>query len=234
MLQWIIRGWPGNSGQISRTRSHRLITYPNRCPANVSRCLVAVPADVDAVLAHDQYRVRVQRLGLAARAGRLDRVPAELAEQRLGHLRAGAVPGAQEQHPDADPDPRRGRRDQPQARVQSPAGVGQEFAAAGQVDAVIGVSAVGRTAPGRHQPARPELAEVVGNQALRLAEQAGELADLPVAPGQLGQQPPAQRMPRQPQEPRRGAARCFGHRLTIDQARSINQSHLFRGRLPML
>ena len=26
MLQWIGRGWPGNSGQTSRTRSHRVIT----------------------------------------------------------------------------------------------------------------------------------------------------------------------------------------------------------------
>ncbi len=200
---------------------------PEPLPGERVQVLGPAPADVDAVLVHDQHRLRVQRLGLAARAGRLDRVPAELSEQRLGQLRAGAVPGAQEQHADARPDPIRGRRDQPQARVESPARLGQELGAAGQVDAVIGVPAVGRAAPGGHQPARLELAEVVGNQALRLAEQTGELADLPVAAPQLGQQLPAQRMSGQPQEPRRGLAWCFGHPPTIDQTRSIDQSHLF-------
>ena len=95
-----------------------------------------------------------------------------------------------------------------------------ELAAAGQLDPVVGVPAVGRTAPRGHQAARAELPEVVGDQALRLPEQPGELADLPVGAGQLGQQPPAHRMAGQPQEPRRSAL----HNGTIDQTSLINQS----------
>ena len=72
-------------------------------PGELLQVLGPAPADVDAVLAHDPHRLRMQRLGTAARAGRLDRAPGQLSEQRLGHLRAGAVPGAEEQHPGPRP-----------------------------------------------------------------------------------------------------------------------------------
>ena len=96
-------------------------------------------------------------------------------------------------------------RAQRQPRMQGPARLDQQLAAPCQVDAVVGVPPVSRAAPGGDQPAAPELTEVVGDQALWLAEQVGELADLPVAAGQFGQQPPAQRMPGQPEEPGRSA-----------------------------
>jgi hypothetical protein len=47
-----------------------------------------------------------------------------------------------------------------------------------------------------------EPAEVVGDQVLRPSEQVGELADAPVAPGQLVEEPPPNRVSRQPQEVR--------------------------------
>jgi hypothetical protein len=183
------------------------------------------PADVDAVLAHDPHRLRVQRLRTAARAGHLDPAAGQLPEQRLGDLRAAAVPGAEEQHPGPHPVGPAGPTLQPgpgpgtETRMKGQPGLGQQLAAAGQLDAVVGVPAIGRTAPRRHQAARAELTQVVGDQALRLAQQPRQLADLPVGAGQLGQQLPAQRMPGQSQEPRRSVL----HNRTIDQTSLINQ-----------
>src|SRR3954467_8939048 len=54
---------------------------------------------IDAACAHHPYRVGMQRLGMAARAGRAQRAAGGLLGEGLGHLRARAVAGAQEQHP---------------------------------------------------------------------------------------------------------------------------------------
>src|SRR4051812_11240312 len=53
--------------------------------------------DVDAALAHHAHGVGVERLGAAARARRADGAAREVCAERLGHLRARAVAGAQEQ-----------------------------------------------------------------------------------------------------------------------------------------
>ena len=192
-------------------------------PGELLQVLGPVPADVDAVLAHHPHRLRVQWLGTAARPGHLDRASGQLPEQRLGHLRATTVPGASEQHPSPHPVGPGGLALQlgpgTEPRMKGQPGLGQPLAAAGQLDAVVGVPAVGRTAARRHQAARAELAQVVGDQALRLAQPPRQLADLAIGAGQLGQQPPAQRMAGQPQEPRRSAL----HTGTIDQTSLINQ-----------
>ena len=95
-----VSGWPGNSGQTSRTRSHRLITRSKRCSANTLEVLRALPGQVDAVLvSHHPHGVGVQRLGVAAGAVRLDPSAGAGPGQRFGHLGAGAVARAQEQHP---------------------------------------------------------------------------------------------------------------------------------------
>ena len=108
MLQWMVSGWPGNSGQTSRTRSHRLITRSKRWSANTLEVLRALTGQVDAVLVpHHPHRVGVQRLGVAAGAVGLDQPTGASPGQRLGHLRAGAVAGAQEQHPRPSPAPAR-------------------------------------------------------------------------------------------------------------------------------
>ena len=75
MLQWDVAGAPGNSGQISRTLSHRVITWSKRLRAIAAQVLGGVAGDVDATLGHHPHRVGVQRLGMAAGAARLDRVP---------------------------------------------------------------------------------------------------------------------------------------------------------------
>ena len=112
------------------------------------------------------------------------RMAEALTQARSGGRVAAYSAGSQPKplHPDAC----RARRDQPEPGVEGLPGLGQQLAAAGQVDAVVGIPAVGRAAPGGHQPARPQPAQMVGDQALRLAGQVRELADLPVAAGQLG------------------------------------------------
>src|SRR5690348_15405119 len=49
-------------------------------PGELRQVLGPAPADVDAVLAHHPYRLRVQRLRMAARARHLDRAPGQLPE----------------------------------------------------------------------------------------------------------------------------------------------------------
>src|SRR6266568_2150978 len=106
--------------------------------------------------------------------------------------------------------------------MQRRAGRGEQLTAASEVEAVVGVAPVGRAAAHRHQPARAELAEVVGDETLRSPEQAGELADLAVAAGQLIQQPPSQWMPGELQKARRGEIHARAR--YIKQAQSIKQS----------
>ena len=91
----------------------------------------------------------------------------------------------------------RGRR---QARVQRHAGARQQLAAARQIEDVVGVAAVGGAAAHRDKTTVAQLAQVVGDQALAPARQLAQLADPPIAARQLAQQPPPQRVPRQPQE----------------------------------
>jgi hypothetical protein len=71
-----------------------------------------------------------------------------------------------------------------QAWVQRPAGRRQQLPAAGQVETVVGVAAVGGTAAGPDQVRFAQQAQVVGDQALLFAEQCSELVHLPIAAGE--------------------------------------------------
>src|SRR5918995_455139 len=75
-------------------------------PCELAEVLGAAARWVNPALAQDAQRVGVKRLGMAAGADRLDPAVGELLDQRLGDLRARAVPGTQEQ----DPHPRPTRR----------------------------------------------------------------------------------------------------------------------------
>ena len=88
MLQCTRRGWDGNSGQTSRTRSHSVITTSKRCATNSSRCLVRFPLMSIPRLLHHAYRVGVQRLRVAAGAVRPNRSGRHVFEERLRDLRA--------------------------------------------------------------------------------------------------------------------------------------------------
>jgi hypothetical protein len=162
--------------------------------------LGAPPAQIDPAGAHDAHRVGVQRLGVAPGAARLDRATAEPLGQRLGHLRAGAVAGAQEEHARARARDRVRRRRQPQPGVQRLAGRREQRATAREVEAVVRLAAVGRAAPRRDEAVGSQARQVVGDEALRSADEPGELADLAVAARQLGEEPPAQRVTREAQE----------------------------------
>ena len=86
--------------------------------------------------------------------------------------------------------------------MQRGAGADEQLAAARQLEHVVGVAAVSEAATGRDQSAVAQLTQVVGDQALSLGGELAELADPPVAPRQLAQQPPTQRVAGQPQKPR--------------------------------
>ena len=166
--------------------------------------LRALPGDVDSVLvSHHPHRVGVQRLGVAACAVRLDPSTGARPGQSFGHLGAGAVARAQEQHPCDRRSRREGagwRRDEVQPGVQRGAGGDEERADAVEVDEVVGVAAVGRASSRRDQAAVPQLAEVVGDEALGLTHESGQLVHRPVAAAQLTEQSPAQRMTGELQE----------------------------------
>src|SRR5262249_16108960 len=139
------------------------------------------------------------RFRAAAGAEGLDRVPGELPQQRLRDLRAGAVTGTEKQHPwHADALPRTcgldGRRREPQRGVERGPGLGEQFAEGTEAEAVVGVALIGRAPPRRHHLGGPQPAQVLGDETLRLAESADQFADTTVAPCELAQEPPAQRM----------------------------------------
>src|SRR5205807_6314296 len=115
------------------------------------------------------------------------------------------------------------------ARVERPTGGRQQATDAGQIDRVVGVPAIGRTAPRRNQAGIPQLAQVVRDQVLRLIEQAGELVHHAVAPGQLTQQTPTQRMPRDLQElgwGEIGVNLLYRHVPSLHQLDSMHQTSL--------
>ena len=115
--------------------------------------------------------------------------------------------------------------------MERPAG-GRELAAEPhQIDGVVGVAAIGVAAPRGDQAAVPQLAQVVRDQVLGLADQAGQLVHRAVAPGELGQEAPTQGMPGQLQELGRGdvgGRRLHGHSRQITSIR-LDASILFVG-----
>ena len=134
----------------------------------------------------------------------------QLLGQRLGHLRARAVAGAQEQHarrPGRAAARPRGATAERQAGVQRGAGAGEQLAAARQVERRSRCRGR-RRGCGAPRPARRRAAGAGGRRRGSGARrQLAQLADAPVAARQRAQQPPAQRMARQLQKPRRRAPR---------------------------
>jgi hypothetical protein len=177
-----------------------LMRKPMRVESSVA-VLGATPGDVDAALAHHPHRVGMQRVRVAARASRADRAAGQLPGEHLGDLRARAIARAQEQHARERRTaltPRASARRRRQGRMQRGAGARQQLSAARQIEDVVAVAAVGGAATHRNQATVAQLAQVVGDQALAPARQLAQLAHAPIAARQLAQQPPPQRVPRQP------------------------------------
>src|SRR4051794_12593454 len=175
-------------------------------PGVLLQVLAAPVGDVDAVLAHHPDCVRVEVLGTAACAERLDPVAGGLREKSFGDLGAGAVPGAKEKHAL----PRSAARTVDNSRAGGETGVerhpgcGEKFATAGQLDPVVAVSTISRAAPHRYESTTAQTTEVIRNGVLRLADPRAQLPDSQVAARQLRKQPPAHRVRRQLQERRWG------------------------------
>src|SRR5262245_27160521 len=93
--------WTDLSNAIAQ-RDHHVEALRNE----LVEVLGAVGADVDPALSHDPYGIGVQRLGMTTGARCGDRAARTLFEDRLGHLRAGAVACAQEQHARSTATPR--------------------------------------------------------------------------------------------------------------------------------
>ena len=91
-------GGDRETGQTSRTRSQRLMTQSNPVGEVLAEMCRVVPADVDPVLEHHADSVRVQLFGVATCAVSLDDAAAALQHERLGDLRACAVPRTQKQN----------------------------------------------------------------------------------------------------------------------------------------
>ena len=103
-------------------------------------------------------------------------------------------------------------------RVQGGTGGGQRVGAALQVQVVVAVAGVEAAAAGGDQPAAAQQPQMVGDQVLRLADQIDQLTNPVVTRGQLGQQPPPQRVGGQPHEGRGG--------LIASTCRIIHQTDL--------
>jgi hypothetical protein len=71
---------------------------------------------------------------------------------------------------------------------------GEQVTALVEVGAVVAVAAVERAAMNRDQLSRPQPPEVVRDEALRPTQQVHELANTAVAPRELAEQSPPQRM----------------------------------------
>ena len=97
-----------------------------------------------------------------------------------------------------------------QRRMQGGAGMGQRVCAALEVQVVVAVAAVEAAATGGDQPTVTQQPQVVGDQVLRLTDPRHQFTDPVVAVGELGQQPPPQRVGGQAQE-RRGRLARRGH-----------------------
>ena len=193
MLQWTASGCAGNSGQTSRTRSQRVITWSKCCRrtrrgASVRAGQMSMPRS----LASPGPRWGAAAWGGCRRCGRrpcrptgprasasaiCDRalLPVHRNSTRAGRLTSVGVGG--------------GRRLEPQARVQgADRWRDSSRAEPGEVDAVVGVAAVGRAPPRRHQPGVAQLA-AGGTRRGSAARPRGRSA--PAPSGRCGPAPPA-------------------------------------------
>src|SRR5437763_1394400 len=143
---------------------------------------------------------------MATRATRLDGARRSVFDEGFGDLGAGAVAGAQEQQPRSSPSRldvvRRHRRDREPGMERAP-GFAEQIPAAEQIGAVVHVATVSGASTGAHDAGAAELRQVVGDQVLRLPDDLHELADSAVAPTELDDDLPSQRITEQAEDLRR-------------------------------
>src|SRR5215211_4603039 len=200
---------PGRPWELGAYLAHAIAEADHvveALPGELAQMLGATPGEVDVALAHHADRVGVKRLRMAARAVRAEGAVGQPLREGLGDLRARAVAGAEEEHArerGALPVAAAGTRGWRQAGMQGNTCVRQELAATRQIEHVVAVAAVSGAAALRDKALVAQLTQVVRDQALAPPRRRAELAHTPIAARQLAQEPPPQRMPRQPQKPRR-------------------------------
>ena len=91
-------------------------------------------------------------------------------------------------------------RRQAQRRVQCTACGLQSIAARAEIDGVVAVATIGRTTTRGDQPTVAEQTQVVRHEALRLVDQHHQLPHGPIALHEFSQQPPPERVRREPDE----------------------------------
>lgn len=107
----------------------------------------------------------------------------------------------------------------------------QQRAHARQIGGVVRVAPVRGAPAHRYQPTVTELGQVIRDEVLRLVDQAGQLMHGAIAPGQLVEQPPPQRVARELKEFRRGQVQTRvlkGHVAEVTSIR-IDASRAFGG-----
>ena len=217
MLQCTRSGCAGNSGHISRTRSHSVITKSNRCDRNSPRCLVRY-----ALMSMPCFLMTRTALGCSG----LGWLPALAASTVPADSRSSSASAICERalFPVHRNKTRGRRRERPvELGVPGDAGVShspgwsappapwRSSPATSEIDAVVAVPTIGRATTSGHQLAGSQLTQVVRHQALRLVEQLHQLPDRTIAVHQLPQQPPPNRVRDKLQEPRRTHAPPTGH-----------------------
>ncbi len=168
--------------------------------------------NVDTALRHDPHRVRVQWLGVAARAACLDGARRRVLEQGLGDLGTGAVASTQEQNPSAGPSRRDlagGRRCEREPGMQRAPGFAEEVPAVKEIGPVVDVATVGGASAGADDAATSKLGQVVRHKVRRLPDELHELSDTAIAASELAEQLPSQRIAEQTED--RGWLRRLHH-----------------------
>ncbi len=103
-------------------------------------------------------------------------------------------------------------------------GVGEELAAAGEIEHVVAVAPVGGAAVAADETAVAQAAQVVGDQVLRAARELAQLADPAVALRQLAQQPPAERVAGEAEELRRCGRGATAHADDTSNGIDVNSA----------
>ena len=225
-------GPPGNSGQTSRTRSQRLMTKSKRSPANSSRCLDCRPPRSMPRARRTRTALGCSGLGmmpaLTACTASVDRCSA-----RASAICERALLPVHRNSTRATARARAARLGAPGDRPKAGCSAGRRstaVAAARQVEDVVGVAAVGQRC-GASRPARRRAADAGGRRpGLRRRRERAQLAHAPIAARRLAQQPPAQRVPGQPQEAGRGTVLAARSQGREDTSRAIDVSGAPPGR----
>ena len=153
-LQWIACGL---AGELGTDLAHAVAEADHvvKAPAGeLAEVLGTATREIDPALSHHPHRVGMQRLGMAAGAGRAHHTGGQLLGQCLGHLGARAIARAEKQRalvPSRGPGRGVSQRPTPAPVSEAPA-LTSNSPQRGSSRHVVGVTAVGEAAAGETTP----------------------------------------------------------------------------------